>query len=242
MRNGKLLIVAVLLVLFLGVGPSLAADAAKKAARLTSKSPAAAPYQITIDYTDAPELKDWVEKKLQPTADTWYAKIVKTLPSKDFTPPARVSIVITDGYRGVAATGGNHVECNSGWFKENRDGEAPGAVVHELVHVVQQYSRRRGGASNPGWLVEGIADYIRWFKYEPEPTGCRPRNPDKASYTDSYRTTAGFLNYVVEKHDKEVVVKLNAAMRRGKYSPGLWKEYTGKTVDELWKQYVATLR
>ena len=90
MRNGKLLIVAVLLVLFLGVGPSLAADAAKKAARLTSKSPAAAPYQITIDYTDAPELKDWVEKKLQPTADTWYAKIVKTLPSKDFTPPARV--------------------------------------------------------------------------------------------------------------------------------------------------------
>jgi hypothetical protein len=228
--------------LFVGAGSSPAADAAKKAARLISKSPDAAPYQITIDYTDAPELKDWVQKKLQPTADTWYAKIVKALPSKDFTPPVRVSIVITDSYRGVAATGGNHVDCNSGWFKENRDGEAPGAVVHELVHVVQQYGRPKGGASNPGWLVEGIADYIRWFKYEPKPTGCRPQDPGKASYTDSYRTTAGFLNYVVEKHDKEVVAKLNAAMRRGKYSPGLWKEYTGKTVDELWKQYVATLR
>ena len=72
---------------------------------------------------------------------------------------------------------------------------------------------------NPGWLVEGIADYIRWFKYEPKPTGTRPRNPDKANYTDSYRITAGFLNFVVQKHDKEVVAKLNAAMRRANTAP-----------------------
>ena len=87
-----------------------------------------------------------------------------------------------------------------------------------------------------------MADYIRWFKYEPKPTGTRPRNPDKANYTDSYRITAGFLNFVVEKHDKELVAKLNAAMRQGKYSADLWKEYTGKTADELWKEYVATLK
>jgi hypothetical protein len=132
--------------------------------------------------------------------------------------------------------------CNAAWFKQNTKGEAPGAVVHELVHVVQQYHGGRGRAQNPGWLVEGIADYFRWFKYEPKPTGTRPRNLDTASYTDSYRTTAGFLNYVVEKHDKQLVMKLNAAMREGKYSSGLWKEYTGKTADELWKEYVATLR
>jgi hypothetical protein len=209
--------------------------------KLISQSPASAPYQITIDYTEAPELKDWVEKKLQPTSDTWYPKIIKALPSENYTPPKRVSIVITNSYRGVAATGGNHVSCSASWFKRNANGEAPGAVVHELVHVVQQYRGGRGGARNPGWLVEGIADYIRWFKYEPTPTGTRPRSPDTASYTDSYRTTAGFLNYVVDKHDKELVVKLNAAMRQGKYSPDLWKQYTGKNVDELWKEYVATL-
>jgi hypothetical protein len=208
--------------------------------RLISRSPASAPYQITIDYTDAPELKDWVEKKLQPTSDTWYPKIIEALPSKNYTPPKTVSISITNNYRGVAATGGNRVSCSAAWFKQNYGGEGPGAVVHELVHVVQQY-RGRGGARNPGWLVEGVADYIRWFKYEPKPTGTRPRNPDSASYTDSYRTTAGFLNYVVDKHDKEIVVKLNAAMREGKYSPDLWKQYTGKSVDELWKLYVATL-
>ncbi len=225
-------------------GPKLTEATAVPVARLVSKSPDSALYQITIDYTDAPELKDWVEKKLQPTVDAWYPKIIEALPSKNFKALAHVSIAITDDYRGVAATGGDRVVCNSAWFKENYGGEALGAVVHELVHVAQQYGygRTRRGASNPVWLVEGIADYIRWFKYEPKPTGTRPRNPARANYTDSYRTTAGFLNFVVEKHDKQVVVKLNAAMRQGKYSADLWKQYTGKTAEELWKEYVATLR
>jgi hypothetical protein len=70
----------------------------------------------------------------------------------------------------------------------------------------------------------------------------RPRNPDKAKYSDSYRTTAGFLHFVVENHDKQIVAKLNAAMRVGKYGDVLWRESTGKTVDELWREYVATLK
>jgi len=57
------------------------------------------------------------------------------------------------------------------------------------------------GRGNPGWLVEGIADYIRWFKSEPESQRPRP-NPAKAKYTDSYRTTAAFLNYVEENVKK----------------------------------------
>ena len=172
------------------------------AERLTSQSPASAKHQITIDYSETPELADWVKTKLQPTCDTWYPKIVEWLPSKEFTAPDRVSITITNKYRGVAATGGDRISCGAVWFKQNVKGEALGAVVHELVHVVQRYRGVRGGSPNPGWLVEGVADYIRWFKYEPQPTGTRPRNLDKANYTDSYRTTAGFLNYVVEKHDK----------------------------------------
>jgi hypothetical protein len=102
---------------------------------------------------------------------------------------------------------------------------------------VQQYH----GGKNPGWLVEGIADYIRWFKYEPESK--RPQvNPDKAKYTDSYRTTAAFLDFVARTHDPDVVGKLNGAMRENKYEPELWKQYTGKTVDELWDEFIATLR
>ena len=115
------------------------------------------------------------------------------------------------------------------------------AIVHEMVHVVQQYGRGRRGNRNPGWLVEGLADYIRWFLYEPE--NLRPRvDPERAKYTDSYRTTGAFLDYLVREHDAELIVKFNAAMREGKFDDELWKESTGKTVDELWADYVATLK
>ena len=181
-----------------------------------------------------------MEKKLQPTVDTWYPKIIEALPSKDFTPPASV---VDRHYRRLSRGGGDRREPRrlcAAWFKRNYNGEGAGAVVHELVHVGAAVRSRPGRNTNPGWLVEGMADYIRWFKYEPTPTGTRP-NPDRAKYTDSYRMTAGFLNYVAEKHDKEIVVSSTRPCAR-QYSADLWKEYTGKTVDELWKEYVATLR
>ncbi len=194
-------------------------------------------YEIKIDYSETPELKDWVETKLRPTLEAWYPKIVQTLPSEGYTAPAELSVTIRKEMKGVAFTNGTQIVCAGPWFKQNLDGEAVGAVVHELVHVAQQYHSR----DNPSWLVEGVADYIRWFKYEPE--NLRPKvNPRRAKYTDSYRTTAAFLEYVVIHHDHELVVKMNAAMREGRYSPDLWKEYTGKTVDELWGEFVKTLQ
>lgn len=47
---------------------------------------------------------------------------------------------------------------------------------------------------------------------------------------------------MVQEHDKEIVKKLNAAMRQGKYRADLWRELTGKSVDELWNEYVASLK
>jgi hypothetical protein len=223
-------------------GPDVLEAAASPVARAISRSPDSAPCHITIDYTDAPELKEWVESKLQPVADRWYPKIVKALPSEGYTAPARVSISITGDYRAVAYATGTDVVCGADWFKKHYESEAVGAVIHELVHVVQQYPETKGATANPVWLQEGVADYLRWFKFEPAPTGTRPDNPDKANYTDSYRTTAGFLNFVVEKHNEEIVAQLNAAMRRGEYHVDLWKKYTGSTVDELWAEYTRTLK
>lgn len=198
-------------------------------------------YEIAFDTSQMPEIKEWVDKKLKPVCAEWYPKIVDLLPSEGYTAPRRFTIVFHKDMRGVANTGGTRVNCAGDWFMRNLDGEAAGAVVHEMVHVVQQYGRARGRNRNPGWMVEGVADYIRWFLYEPQDK--RPRvNPSRANYTDSYRTTAAFLNYLVAKHDAKIVEKFNAAMREGKYRDELWKELAGKTVDELWADYVATLR
>jgi hypothetical protein len=204
----------------------------------TQAAPETAPddpnkFEITIDTSAVPELKPWADR-LQPIVDTWYPHFVAALPSDGFTAPRKFTITFKN-MEGVAYTSGKDVVCAAAWFKAHPDDE--GAVIHELVHVVQQYRSRR----NPGWLVEGVADYYRWFNYEPENKHPRP-NPDRAKYTDSYRTTAAFIEYVANNYGHEIPARLNQVMREGRYEPGLWTEYTGRTVDELWAEYVKTLR
>ena len=189
-------------------------------------------YEISIE-CDVPELQEWADS-LRPIVEKWYPIIVQTLPSEGYTAPRKFTITIKESNQ-IAFARGTEIVCGAKWFRAHPDDR--GAVVHELVHVVQQYRGRR----NPGWLVEGLADYIRWFKYEPRNKRPRP-NPNRAKYTDSYQTTGAFLEWLAANKDHEIAVKLNAAMRQGRYAQELWKEYTGQTVDELWAEYIETLR
>jgi hypothetical protein len=202
-------------------------------------------YRIYIDTSETPDLKEWAHKELAPVLQQWYPKIVRMLPSDGYQAPESVRIIFSENMRGVAATGGTSVRCGAGWFRRQLEGEAKGAVVHELVHVVQQYGRMRRSDPNatrtPGWLVEGIADYIRWFLYEPETRGAEvtARNIARARYDSSYRISGNFLNWVTETYDRNIVRKLNAAARRSRYNEELWKKATGRTLKELgdeWKQ------
>ncbi len=178
-------------------------------------------YQITLDTVQAPALRQWAEHELAPVVVEWYPRLVELLPSVGFQAPRRLSIVFSDRMRGVAATSGTRIRCAASWFEQNLTGEAKGAVVHELVHVVQQYGRARAlhpqAARAPGWLVEGIADYLRWFKYEPQSHGAdiSPRGLARARYDGNYRITANFLNWVSETYDPFIAGQLNAAARDG---------------------------
>lgn len=207
-------------------------------------------YKIDLDYTAAPELKDWAETQLRPAVEKWYPIIIADLPSEGYTPPLHFDIKIDPDYKGTAATAGTHVMVSPTWIKSQSArgpvNEAVGSVIHELVHVVQQYGRAGRRNPIPGYFTEGIADYIRWWKYEPasvrRPVQPVKRNGQSASYKDSYQTTAAFLEYVAKNHDHEFVVKLNAAAREGTYSPGIFATYAGKTIDELWSEFVDTLK
>jgi hypothetical protein len=195
-------------------------------------------HRITIDTTDAPDLTEWAEQELAPVVKEWYPKIVAMLPSEGYEAPAASNIIFSDRFRGVAATAGTEVRCAAPWFRRQLEGEAKGAVVHELVHVVQQYGRARRNAQRtptPGWLVEGIPDYIRWFLYEPESRGAEIRGARvaRARYDGSYRISANFLNWATNKYDKDLVRKLNAAARDGKYTEKMWPDLTGHTLEDL---------
>lgn len=202
-------------------------------------------YHFTFDTSAAPDLAEWTSKNLVPMVKEWYPKLVSMLPSPGFEPLTNVTVKFRDNMGGTpASAGGNVINCNIGWFRNNLKGEAVGSVVHEMVHTVQQYGRARRDNPNatrtPGWLVEGIPDYIRWFLYEPQTHGAdiSARNIGRAKYDASYRVTGNFLNWAVTKYDKDLIQKLNAAARAGNYNEDLWKESTGKTLPELGDQWL----
>jgi hypothetical protein len=210
---------------------------------VTSTPPVAVfrhPVEVVADASQAPELKEWAEATAR-ECERRYDMICDELASDGYTPPTVIRMAIRPpgpGVPGVAAASGNRIVGNADYFKQHR--ADVGAMIHETAHCVQQYGRVPGGARNPGWLVEGVADYVRFFKYEPGKIGRIP--PERARYDGSYRTTAAFLAFVAGKYDPDLVRKLNARMRAGKYADGVWKELTGKTAEELgqeWRQSLA---
>jgi hypothetical protein len=208
-------------------------------------------YKFTIDTTQAEELEQWTAQELQPVIREWYPRIVQLLPSRRFEAPRQVLLrYLRDAeMRGVPAyASGNTISLNAEWMRGQLKREARGAVVHELVHVVQQYSgRRRGPAGNapPGWLVEGIPDYIRWFLYEPETGGAKlsVERRRTAQHDGSYRVSANFLDFVIRTHpvNPGILEQLNAAAREGRYSSEIWQQLTGKTEQQLADSWRETL-
>lgn len=194
-------------------------------------------FTIELDCTEAPELKEWGEKA-RAICEQQYPILCELLNSEGFTPRADLKIVFKSSMRVPAATGGGTISVNAPYVVQHPDDF--GMMVHELTHAVQQYRRAPRGA-DMGWLTEGIADYTRFYKYEPGADHSRI-DPAKASYRDAYRTTAAFLNYLAIKHDKDIVVKLNARMREGTCTEVTFKELLNAEVADLWKDFVATLK
>ena len=188
------------------------------------------PVEFALDVSKAPEMQEWGEKAVA-ICEKQYPMICDELTSPGYTPPTRIRMVFDPEYKGIAAAGGNRIVASPSYFKGHRDDF--GAMVHETAHCVQGYRARR----LPGWLVEGIADYVRYWKYEPKKA--RKPRPERARYDGSYGTTAAFLQFVSEKYDPKAVLKLNELLRTDKYEPAVWKTLTGKTVEELnqeWRQ------
>lgn len=186
-----------------------------------------APIQVTIIADEVPELAEW-GAKAKTLVEKWHPVMCERLASEGHTPPREVTILFKKNMRGVAGTSGNKISVSAQWVTDHPDDF--GMIIHEYCHVVQAYPQY-----DPVWLVEGIADYIRYHVMEPERA---PRfDARKQRYTDGYGVTAAFLAFVEKKYDKEIVSKLNTALRQTKYKEEMWKELTGKTLDELWKEF-----
>lgn len=153
-----------------------------------------------------------------------------------FNPGARRSVILTfDPSRtGVAFASNGAITVASAWMRSNpRDVDV---ITHEAFHVVQSYP-----PGNPGWSVEGLADYAR------DRYGCSnaaggwslPNLSATHKYTDAYRVTARFYKWLEVKVDPKILEALDVASRAGLYGETFWTQRTGKTIDQLWADYVA---
>ncbi len=206
-------------------------------------------YRFAIDTTDAADLRDWCDRELRPVVQAWYPKIVAMLPSDGFVAPSRVELRFQDESRmrgNPAYASGSVITLNTQWFRRELKREARGAVVHEMVHVVQSYTQNRRNArtTTPGWIVEGIPDYIRWFLYEPESKGAEmsERALATATHDASYRITGNFFDFLTRTYDRDFIAKLNTTARNGRYDSNFWMETFGKSAPELEKEWKADCR
>ena len=146
-----------------------------------------------------------------------------------------VTMSLKKSYRGVAAASGDRITGSVAYFKNHPDDV--GAMVHETTHVVQHYRSR----SNPVWLVEGVSDYVRFFKFEPGKLG--PINAEPGPLQRQLPSHGGILELFDRKYDKQIVLKLNRThagreLQGRRYSRSL----TGKRVQDLDEEWRKTLR
>ena len=173
-----------------------------------------------------------IKEKLVSTFFTVYPKIAKEYNKKTLK---TVHFFIDTAYHGVAATDNGKVVFSSAYMtKHPNDIDV---VTHEVMHIVQDY----GDSNDPGWLTEGIADYVRnEFGVANEAANWRlPAYKSTQNYDNAYRVTARFLVWIETKVKKGTVKKLDVIMRDHTYTDDTFTRLTGKTVQELWKDYSA---
>lgn len=176
----------------------------------------------TFDITVADEFSDTFFKVYPRLAREFNVKTVRS-----------VTFLIDTAYNGVAEAGGGTVRVSAKWF--HRYPKDIDVITHEVMHLVQDYP----SDAVPGWITEGIADFVR-FEYGVANTSggwaLPPYAPDH-HYTDSYRITARFFVWIEKRVKRRVVKALDSAARSKTYNHTFWTTQTGRSIDELWRAY-----
>ena len=192
-------------------------------------------YRIEIDAS--------AEEKLAPTVDKLrevfregYPKLVKRFQNPKRPVQAVIPLVFEKGLNHPAHASGGKLVFSVEWFLKHPDDL--GVMTHELTHLVQRYP---GG--NPGWLVEGVADYARHL-YGPKSDPWKvPANlvEGRHRYNQGYGVTAKFLLWL-EEQKPGTVDELHRRMQAGTFKVDAFTELAGKDIDGLWADCLASFK
>ncbi|MEO6785087.1 MAG: basic secretory protein-like protein [Chthoniobacteraceae bacterium] len=190
--------------------------------------------KLAFEGTPTSEVRAWADEAAKEVRE-WWPQVARLLATEHFVPPAALTLRFKPGLKAPAFRTTEGLTISTDWIAKHPDDF--GMIIHEMTHAIQDY---KGVPKDAGWLVEGIADYIRYWYYEPE-VPHRRVDSAKASYRDGYSTTAAFLAWLIVKYDRRTVRQLDAALRAGKYSDAIFGQITGKALDPLWQEFAASL-
>lgn len=187
-------------------------------------------FTVEVDTSKAPECAAFAAKS-EALVKEWYPRINDLLFGKDHALPYPIVRLIFEPMKGVAHTMKADLHISAEWVTQKAPNDY-GMVIHELTHVVQDYR-----AKGEFWVTEGIADYIRYFQFEPGAKTFRPI-PEKSRYQQGYGTSAAFLAWLEKEKCPGIVRKLNAASHDGQYRLELFQQLCGADLETLWQEYV----
>jgi hypothetical protein len=139
---------------------------------------------------------------------------------------------------GVAVRGNVYLDAET-FFKEPR--RLDGVLLHEMAHLAQRYPWYRR-ITMPFYWQEGIAEAMISKVNNPQAIETRPCKCTALSphYISGYSCTAAFLLYMENTYDPELISRLNRAIRDGSYKDDFFCEATGRTLDQLWSEFLQT--
>ncbi|XP_024032282.1 uncharacterized protein LOC112094825 [Morus notabilis] len=145
----------------------------------------------------------------------------------------KISLFIED-IDDVAYASNNEIHVSAryiGKYSGDVKREIAGVLYHESTHIWQW----NGNGQTPGWLIEGIADFVRLKSGYVPSHWVKPGGGEK--WDKGYDVTARFLDYCNDLRNG-VVAELNKKIRTG-YNDNFFVKLLGKTVDQLWSDYKA---
>lgn len=152
---------------------------------------------------------------------------------------SEITLIVED-YPGVASTSGTTARLSTSYLQSQYDSGVD--VAREIAGIMRFTTslmyQHDASDTVPGWLMTGIADFVRLESGLIE----RDQRAQGGSYDSSSQSTAFFLDYLATRN-ADIVHQLNLRFAPGEppYDDALFVSLMGSDLETLWAQYQATL-
>ena len=198
---------------------------------------------------------------------TEWAEKISTFMCGSAEPARQMDFYITLEKDGLAGTGDNRITIGNDWavgrVAANDARDVKGCIAHELTHAVQyavgQYLgktvnleniivvHKTDGTTELNHLTEGIADWIRWYNFEPDHYRDDRRYEHfycKGRTLTEYGDGCEFIDYLATTYGTGIVSNMclwcatNTVSSSQKINK-IWPALVGRTYDELLDDWAA---